>query len=72
MASDEHNTERNMSDNVDKAKAWDVIAEKNAELNWLRSSLVTLLNLAEAEKSPLNAEQVAAICKVALSQRAAA
>lgn len=38
------------------------------DIAWLRSSLVSLLTLAEAEKSPLTNSQVAAICKVALNR----
>lgn len=38
------------------------------EIEWLRSSLVSLLTLAEAENSPLTNKQVASICKVALNK----
>lgn len=47
---------------------WQKVATE-AENKWLRSSLVSLLTLAEAEKSPLTNKQVAAICKVALEKR---
>lgn len=43
------------------------VEAKDAEIKWLRSSLVSLLTLAEAENSPLTNKQVASICKVALN-----
>lgn len=41
---------------------------KNAEIAWLRSSLTSLLTLAEAKPSPLTNEQVASICRVTLNK----
>lgn len=44
------------------------IERKDDELAWLRSTLVSLLALAEAENSPLTNKQVASICRVGLSK----
>jgi hypothetical protein len=38
------------------------------EIIWLRLSLVSLLALAEAKPSPLTTENVAAICRLTLSE----
>lgn len=45
------------------------VPQLEAEIMWLRSSLVSLLVLAEAKPSPLTNEQVATICRVTLSKR---
>jgi len=39
------------------------LARKDAEIMWLRSSLVSLWTLARAENSPLTNSQVEIICK---------
>lgn len=44
------------------------LERKDAEIEWLRSSLVALLTLAEAQPSPLTNNQVASICRVTLSK----
>lgn len=41
---------------------------KDAEIEWLKSSLVSLMTLAEANPSPLTNAQVALICRVTLSK----
>lgn len=47
------------------------LERKDAEIMWLRSSLVSLLTLAEAEPSPLTNAQVATICRVTLDKHPA-
>lgn len=42
--------------------------EAAAEIAWLRSSIVALLTLAEAQPSPLTPQQVVSICKVTMSR----
>jgi hypothetical protein len=42
--------------------------EDQSEVAWLRSTLVTLLVLAEASPSPLTNENVVAICRTALDR----
>ena len=44
------------------------LERKDAAIAWLRSSVVSLLTLAEAKPSPLTNEQVASICRVTLSK----
>ena len=44
------------------------LERKDAEIMWLRSSLVSLWTLAEAENSPLTLAQVAVICKHTLEK----
>lgn len=56
---------------ADRAFDWETgreLERKDAEIDWLRSSLVSLLTLAEAQPSPLTNEQVASICRMALSK----
>lgn len=44
------------------------LERKDAEIAWLKSSLVSLLILAEAEQSPLTNAQVASICRTTLNK----
>jgi hypothetical protein len=44
------------------------VRERAAEIAWLRSALVSLLALAEADNSPLTLSQVAVICKHTLAK----
>lgn len=44
------------------------LERRDAEIAWLKSSLVSLMTLAEANPSPLTNAQVASICKVTLSK----
>lgn len=44
------------------------LERKDAEIAWLRSSVASLLILAEAKLSPLTNERVAAICRVTLEK----
>lgn len=44
------------------------LERKDAEIMWLKSSLVTLATLAKADKSPLTLDQVAVICDRALAR----
>lgn len=46
------------------------LERKDAEIDWLKSSLVSLLVLAEADPSPLTNKQVATICRVTLDKYA--
>lgn len=39
-------------DHTDKAVAWDKVAEKNAEIAWLRSSLVSVMTFCNSERPP--------------------
>lgn len=51
-----------------RGQAADAIETFREENEWMRSSLTSLLFLAEAENSPLTNRQVASICKMALSK----
>lgn len=44
------------------------LERKDAEIMWLRSSLVSLWTLAAAENSPLTLDQVVVICKHTLEK----
>ena len=44
------------------------LADKDTEILWYRSSLASLLMLAEAKDSPLTLSQVASICKHTLGK----
>lgn len=44
------------------------IDPRDAEIMWLRSSLVALLTLAKAEHSPLTNANVVSICEAALGK----
>lgn len=46
----------------------DPLQDALTEIAWLRSSVVSLLILAEAKPSPLTNEQVASICRVTLDK----
>lgn len=50
---------------------WDTgrqLERKDAEIMWLKSSLVTLSTLAKSDNSPLTLDQVAVICDRALAR----
>jgi hypothetical protein len=50
------------------ARRDEALDDAYVQITWLRSSLVSLWTLAEAENSPLTLEQVAMICKHTLNK----
>lgn len=60
---------RTQQDRDDDLQIGRDLERKDAEIAWLRSSLVALLTLAEADPSPLTNKQVATICRIAVENR---
>lgn len=61
-------TERTQNDREFDWQTGRELERKDAEIAWYRSSLVSLLTLADADKSPLTLSQVAVICKHTLDK----
>lgn len=61
-------SERTQADRDFDLESGRELERRDAEIAWLKSSVVSLLILAEAENSPLTNAQVAIICKHTLAK----
>lgn len=59
------NPAQTLQDSIDKARAWDVLAEKNAEIARLRAALVQFVAACETAPPTSLMTEIGMACKVA-------